>query len=79
MLFEVVDFGYLPIGQDAFSTHDRLTLHPSPAPLTPLDREMSLIDPFEALRAYANQDRSSLANGSNPPSVILCLIPRPRR
>jgi len=62
MFSEVVDFGYLPIGQP--STNGRLTLPPSPVPLTPLDREMSLVDPFEALRAYANQDQSSLANVS---------------
>jgi len=33
-----------------------------PVPLTPLDRETSLFDPFEALRAYANQGWSSLAD-----------------
>ena len=41
-----------------------MTLSPSPIPLTPLDRELSLVDPFEALRAYANGDRSPLADVS---------------
>ena len=48
------------------STNGRLTLSPSPVPLTPLDHEMSLVDPFEALRAYAKQDRSPLADISRP-------------
>ena len=39
-----------------------MTLSPSPAPLTPLDRELPLVDPFEALRAYATRDRSPLAD-----------------
>jgi len=30
-----------------------MTLSPSPAPFTPHDGEVSLVDPFEALRAYA--------------------------
>ena len=42
-------------------TNGCLTLTPSPVPLTPQDRELSLVDPFEALRAYANRDRSPLA------------------
>ena len=41
-----------------------MTLSPSPIPLTPLDRDVSLIDPFEALRAYANKDRFPLADTS---------------
>ncbi len=43
-----------------------MTLSPSPVPLTPLDRELSLVDPFEALRAYANGGRSPLADISGP-------------
>ena len=39
-----------------------MTLSPSPIPLTPLDCELSLVDPFEALRAYANGERSPLAD-----------------
>jgi len=36
-------------------------LFPNPIPFTSLDREVSLIGPFEALRAYANIDRPPLA------------------
>ena len=37
-----------------------MTLSRGPVPLTPLDREVSPADPFEALRAYANGGRSPL-------------------
>ena len=43
-----------------------MTLSPSPIPLTPLDREVSLLDPFEALRAYASGDRSPLTDIARP-------------
>jgi len=46
------------------STDGRSTVSPSPIPPTPLDREMPLVDPFEALRAYANQGRSPRADPS---------------
>jgi hypothetical protein len=39
-----------------------LTLSPTATPPTPLDREVSLVDPFEALPASANQDRSPLTD-----------------
>ncbi len=50
-----------------------MTLSPSPIPLTPLDREVSLVDPFEALRAYANGGRSPLADisGSTKRNPVL--------
>ena len=38
-----------------------MTLSRSPDPLTPLDRDASLADPFEALRAYANGERPPLS------------------
>ena len=37
-----------------------MTLSPSLALLTPQDRQVSIVDPFEALRAYAKRDESRL-------------------
>ena len=47
-----------------------MTLPPSPAPLTPKDRKVSLADPFEVLRAYAQRDRSRLGDISGPSPLL---------
>ena len=47
-----------------------MTLSPSPASLTPQDRDVPLVDPFEALRAYAQRGRSPLGGCTERSAVL---------